>query len=128
MSSSAVNPERSAPYSSFQDVKKVEELRTEIAQKKKNIENGTSSTTFCCFGSSDKSKLAKLEKALEIELGKPLPETKEQEQAVENAHHHAGANHAGEAAIAPHGAIDPGLAAGAAPFPQGLAPAKLATA
>lgn len=126
MSSHATAPE----VERLQDVKRVEELRTEIAQRKKNIETGTVTHTFCCFGNADKSKLAKLEKALEIELAKPLPKTKEEEKAVEHAHHEAEAHHQhpGEAAIAPHGTIDAGLAAGSAPFPPGLAPAKLATA
>lgn len=98
--------------SKYQDAKTVEELRSDIAKAKKNIESGNVHTTFCCFGNSDKSKLAKLEKALEIELAKPVPETKEQEQIIQQEHEHHHHAPAG-GIIAPHNAVDAHLGEGA---------------
>jgi hypothetical protein len=125
MSAAAPASHHHQDVTKFQDIKTVQELRTEITKTKKNIESGNVQTTFCCFGNSDKSKLAKLEKNLEIELAKPLPETKEQEKIIEQEHeHHRHHINAEGGVIAPHGAVDPALAAGAAGFTPSLGDTK----
>ena len=118
-------------FSKYQDTERVRELETDIAAKKKAIETGPVNHTFLCFGNADKSKLAKLEKALQIELAKPLPQTAEQKATIHAHDHHEHGHTASDAhttgIIAPHGAVDPTLAegGGVTAFPDHLVTPKV---